>query len=116
MQFLVSYAVSLDHLTILTESDLCNWKNACDVEENDYRYKLDALYDLMCCDEMNSMWSLVNRFGEGISDALKNLYSSQGAEEVESFGHVIMEEYSSCYWNCNRCRCILNEGRSPMND
>lgn len=73
MEFFVSYKLSLRHLTELTASDLDDWKAVC--EGKYYRYKLDALYDLKFHDEMNSMRSLFIKFGEKISDVLKNMYS-----------------------------------------
>ena len=48
----ISYKVSLEHLIKMKESDLNNWKEEYVGNKRQYEYALDALYQLMCPDEL----------------------------------------------------------------
>lgn len=71
----ISYNVSLEHLKVLEEDDLNKWKDNCSNRE--YEYKLDALYEFICPDEVENTKKLFVALEKNEINAIRHIYSTQ---------------------------------------
>lgn len=105
--FDISYSVSLKHLKLLSVDDLIYWKREYNLNKYKYDYELDALYDIMCPDELESTKEMFTILDDRDVDALQHSYfaSDMELEESEILHSVwkrIIQKVVLCCEHCDR--------------
>lgn len=83
MHSAISYTVSLKHLKKLEESDLDRWQEEYRVNESEYEYPLDALYEFMCAGEVGETKKMFEVLDDNELNVLKHAYSVQNTDSEE---------------------------------
>lgn len=110
----ILYTVSLKHLKLLREKHLIKWEDNYLSFEHNYEHPLDALYEFMCPDEVDSTKNLFVQLDRSEIKALRKAYSiqnmhSEEGEEVQFVWKNIMYRYLRNCPECEGCRYVLND-------
>ena len=114
MHSAISYTVSLKHLKPLSEGNLLQWKDEWLINRQEYEYGLDALYKIMCPDEVKNTKKLFGVLTTKELKALQHAYSTNNmnSEEWENMQYVlesVMRRGLRCCEECDRHWGMLNE-------
>lgn len=109
MHSAISYTVSLKHLKPLAEDDLVKWERELLLNSQNYEYELDALYEIVCPDEVKDTKKLFGLLENRELRMLQQAYLAHDVndkewENVQNIWKRIALSGLPCCQDCDRFR------------
>lgn len=110
----ISYTVSLKHLKPLRDDNLINWEKEYLLNKQYYEYALDALYEFVCPNEVESTKKMFGVLEDRELRTLQHVYSAPDIDaeecvEIKGVLDGIIHRGLLCCQECDRFRDSLNE-------